>query len=304
MSEINIKDIITRISKLNNKEQLHIFNILKTNDIKYSKNSNGYFFNFIDIKEDILYKIDKCLELIESNTDLLKEMDRRRDELLLYYQKLINDKLNYNIKIKKDNYIRKLKVYDNKITSNIKRVNKLNKRVLYEKDKDIDTVMKEYLKSKSRYKKDSVYYKIHNKMKFKRSHDNKKNDHDDLNEIEEENNLCESDDIESLKYENESIKDQSDFIKDCFSDEHDIENDENEIDNIFDEKIDDFSFDEVNDENNDEVNDENNEETNEYQKHKNKIDLEITYYMKLLNQKGFVFDDNKRCLLQIEKYII
>jgi hypothetical protein len=299
MSEINIKDIIVRINKLSNKEQLHIFNILKTNDIKYSKNSNGYFFNFIDIKDDILYKIDKCLGLIESNTDLLKEMDRRRDELLLYYQKLINDKLNYNIKVKKDNYIKKLKVYDNKITSNIKRINKLRKRVLYEKDKDIDIVMKEYLKSKSRYKKDSVYYKINNKMKFKRTYDNKKNDIDDLHEIDEDNNLCESD-LGSLKYDHESLKDPSDFM---FSDENDLENVNDEIDNLFDDKIEEFSFDENNDEINDEINDETYEELNEYQKHKNTIDLEINYYMKLLNQKGFVFDDNKRCLLQIEKYI-
>jgi hypothetical protein len=31
--------------------------------------------------------------------------------------------------------------------------------------------------------------------------------------------------------------------------------------------------------------------------------LEIDYYRKLLNKQGFVFDDNKRCLLQIEEYI-
>ena len=296
---MNIKDIILRINKLNSKEQLHILNILKTNNIKFSKNSNGYFFNFIDINSDILDKIYKCLELIESNTDLLKEMDKRRNELLIYYKKLIQDKLHMNIKLKKDNYIQKLRLYDySNIKMNIKRVNKIRRKLLYDKDKDkdidIDVVMKEYLKSKSKYKKDSVYYKINIAIKSKKKYDHKKNDIDDVEEGGFDIDKCESD-MESIKDDMESIKDDSDFIKDNFSnDEYDYmtnnsDNFEKEIDMIDDEKIDDICF-----ENEDIFN----------LRGDNNIEIEIDYYKELLNKQGFIFDENKRCLLKQEEYII
>lgn len=287
---MNIKDIILRINKLNAKEQLHILNILKTNNIKFSKNSNGYFFNFIDINDNILDKIYKCLELIESNTDLLKEMDRRRNELLIYYKKLIEDKLNLNIKLKKDNYIQKLKLYDNKIRMDIKRVNKIKRRVYYDinKDKDIDVVMKEYLKSRSKYKKDSVYYKIISKIKTKKLFDNRKHETDDFDDGGYDIDKCESE-IESIKDEIESIKDDSDFIKDDFSEEEYIYNSENSDNEIYDEqfqtvieedKLDDIYYEE------------------------NNIELEVDFYKKLLNKQGFIFDENKRCLLNLEEYIV
>lgn len=287
---MNIKDIILRINKLNAKEQLHILNILKTHNVKFSKNSNGYFFNFIDINDDILDKIYKCLELIESNTDLLKEMDRRRNELLIYYKKLIEDKLNLNIKLKKDNYIQKLKLYDNKIKMDIKRVNKIKKRVYYDinKDKDIDVVMKEYLKSRSKYKKDSVYYKIMSKIRSRKLFDNRKHETDDFEDGGYDIDKCESD-IESIKDDIESIKDDSDFIKDDFSEEEYNYNSENSDNEIYDEpfqtgieedKLDDIYYEEKN------------------------IELEVDFYKKLLNKQGFIFDENKRCLLHLEEYIV
>lgn len=287
---MNIKDIILRINKLNAKEQLHILNILKTHNVKFSKNSNGYFFNFIDINDDILDKIYKCLELIESNTDLLKEMDRRRNELLIYYKKLIEDKLNLNIKLKKDNYIQRLKLYDNKIKMDIKRVNKIKKRVYYDinKDKDIDVVMKEYLKSRSKYKKDSVYYKIMGKIKTRKLFDNRKHETDDFEDGGYDIDKCESD-MESIKDDIESIKDDSDFIKDDFSEEEYNYNSENSDNEIYDEpfqtgieedKLDDIYYEEKN------------------------IELEVDFYKKLLNKQGFIFDENKRCLLHLEEYIV
>jgi len=297
---MNIKDIITRINKLNSKEQLHILNILKINNVKFSKNANGYFFNFIDINNDILDKIYKCLELIESNTDLLKEMDRRRNELLTYYKKLIEDKLNSNIKLKKDNYIKKLKLYDNNIKINIKRVNKIKKRFCYDKDKDIDIVMKEYLKSRSKYKKDSIYYKVISKIKTQKKFDNRKHDMDEFDDGGYDIDKCESD-IESIKDDIESIKDDSEFIKDDFSDgEYDYNSDnyDNDIDDdqfqigLDEDKLDEISYE---------------ENKNEYilnLKCDSNIELEIDYYKKILNKQGFVFDENKRCLLKKEEYIV
>lgn len=285
---MDIKDVIVRINKLHSKEQLHILNILKTNDVKFSKNSNGYFFNFIDINNETLDKIYKCLELIESNTDLLKEMDKRRNELLLYYKQLIEDKLNAKIKIKKDNYIQKLKLLDSNIKFNIKRVNKINKRILYDKNMDIDIVMKEYLKSKSKYKKDSVYYKINSKIRYKKSFEIKKSEREDYEEgVNVENIDIDENLDEPLDEPLDDPLDESDFVKDDFSQDEF----ENSCDNTHD-----------NDNENDNTEDDilsDNDKTNEIE-----MELEMDFYRKLLNQQGFVFDDNKRCLLQPEEYII
>lgn len=285
---MDIKDVIVRINKLHSKEQLHILNILKTNDVKFSKNSNGYFFNFIDINNETLDKIYKCLELIESNTDLLKEMDKRRNELLLYYKQLIEDKLNAKIKIKKDNYIQKLKLLDSNIKFNIKRVNKINKRILYDKNMDIDIVMKEYLKSKSKYKKDSVYYKINSKIRYKKSFEIKKSEREDYEEgVNVENIDIDENLDEPLDEPLDDQLDESDFVKDDFSQDEF----ENSCDNTHD-----------NDNENDNTEDDilsDNDKTNEIE-----MELEMDFYRKLLNQQGFVFDDNKRCLLQPEEYII
>jgi hypothetical protein len=301
---MNIKDIIVRINKLNSKEQLHILNILKTNNVKFSKNANGYFFNFIDINDNILDKIYKCVELIESNTDLLKEMDKRRNELLIYYKQLIEDKLNLNIKLKKDNYIKKLRLYDDNIKLNIKRVNRINRRVLYDKDKDkdIDIVMKEYLKSRSKYKKDSIHYKIMIKIKSKNKYEYKKCDVDNFEEDEydidpftSKDSGCETD-IESIKDDIESIKDDMHSIKDDFSQEEYTDIFENYDNKSLEDNI---SLDENN---NDSIFDNEGKHRHNF-KSDNNMELEIDYYRKLLNKQGFVFDDNKRCLLQIEEYI-
>lgn len=285
---MDIKDVIVRINKLHSKEQLHILNILKTNDVKFSKNSNGYFFNFIDINNETLDKIYKCLELIESNTDLLKEMDKRRNELLLYYKQLIEDKLNAKIKIKKDNYIQKLKLLDSNIKFNIKRVNKINKRILYDKNMDIDIVMKEYLKSKSKYKKDSVYYKINSKIRYKKSFEIKKSEREDYEEgVNVENIDIDENLDEPLDEPLDDPLDESDFVKDDFSQDEF----ENSCDNTHD-----------NDNENDNTEDDilsDNDKNNEIE-----MEVEMDFYRKLLNQQGFVFDDNKRCLLQPEEYII
>jgi small subunit ribosomal protein S4 len=73
--------------QLQEKQKVHILNILRTNEIEFTKNSNGYFFNFMSLNDQIIEKICTCLDLIESNTDLVREMDRRRNELLVYYKK-------------------------------------------------------------------------------------------------------------------------------------------------------------------------------------------------------------------------
>jgi hypothetical protein len=95
--------------------------------------------------------------------------------------------------------------------------------------------------------------------------------------------------MESIKDEIESIKDDSDFIKDDFSEEEYIYNSENSDNEIYDDqfqtviehdKLDDIYYEE------------------------NNIESEVDFYKKLLNKQGFIFDENKRCLLNLEEYIV
>ena len=67
----HIKDVIQRISKLQNKEKIHILNILRMSKVEFTKNSNGYFFNFLNIDKNIINEICNCLDLIETNNILL-----------------------------------------------------------------------------------------------------------------------------------------------------------------------------------------------------------------------------------------
>ena len=60
--DIDIKDVISRINRLNIKEKNHILNILRMTKIDYTKNANGYFFNLLQIDIDILEKICNCLK--------------------------------------------------------------------------------------------------------------------------------------------------------------------------------------------------------------------------------------------------
>ena len=57
---MDIKDIISRVNKLDNKEKLHVLNILKTHNVDFTKNTNGYFFNLTSVDEEIVIKILKC----------------------------------------------------------------------------------------------------------------------------------------------------------------------------------------------------------------------------------------------------
>ena len=56
---MDVKNIIFRINQLSHKEKHHILNILKANNIEYTKNTNGFFFNFLKIKDDTVDKIIK-----------------------------------------------------------------------------------------------------------------------------------------------------------------------------------------------------------------------------------------------------
>ena len=66
-SLVEKKAIMTRIQNLKNKKHyVQIFKIIKENNATYSQNINGVFINLINIEDDILDKIVKYLNYIDS----------------------------------------------------------------------------------------------------------------------------------------------------------------------------------------------------------------------------------------------
>lgn len=301
LNEYDLKDVINRISKLTTKEKIHILNILKIHNIDFTKNINGYFFNLSSVNDEVIQKIIKCLELIECNRDLIKEMDKRREQLLNYYKTLIENTLKKTIEERKKEYIEflTLRRENNNMYIEKKRIYKINVR----KIADPEEYMKDFYKSKNKYDKTSVYYKLLIKLKRNsgNSNYNATNHDDDIISISGGSEL--SDYISEI--DNDNDNDNIDIIED---------NENDKITDLEDE------FDELNKDNdiiseediNEDINDDNNIE-NEYdleiedtliQKQKNPIRIDdMSFYKNLLSQQGFIFNEYSKCLLIYQSYI-
>jgi hypothetical protein len=305
-NEIDIRDVITRINKLTIKEKLHIFNILKNSDTDFSKNVNGYFFNLSHVEEKIIYKMINCLELIEKNRDKIKNLDKRREEMINYYKGMIEDKLKISLTERKNNYIKKLLLCESNhnIKLNINRKNKIKKRVwAWQCKQDPDEMIKEYNKM-TKYDKDTVYYRLLTKSKTvsKNAGANR-----DTEENDEKNDI--------IYYDNDN---DNDNVDDIYNDEfNDNENDTNiyEYDEFYknDEEGEKITIDD-NDNDNDnyeEMDDDKDKSNKNKTKYTNEIDelndetteYNISYYKKLLNKHGFKFDEYKNHRLYMEEYI-
>lgn len=173
-----IRDVIGRINKLDSKEKTHILSILKATNNTFTKNANGYFFNLAVVPEEIINKIVKCVELIEKNRDLIKDMDKRRESLLIYYKGIIEETLMSSMRNKRENYLNMLRIVEH--THNMKlvinRKQTIKWRNNYSSDVDPDELIKEYNKSRHVYEKKSVYGRILAKMKAMRSGKSRGND--------------------------------------------------------------------------------------------------------------------------------
>lgn len=302
-SNIDVQNIVSRISKLNKKEKLHILNILKIHQKDYTKNAYGYFFNLSTIEHDVLKKVCKCLELIETNRDLIWEMDKRRDDVLVYYKSLIEDKLKTTIAEKYSKYLDLLRIHpmNSDLDISFRRVIKIKKRIIYDEDVDPDELMKEYTKS-MKYPKNSVHHRILACCKSIKSKNRtrKISDDDDttqsiqINDSSEavdaysEGNMSVASDTEDVGTDSHSLKDsnESESIEGSDTD-NDIEDDQTEPDQTEPDK----SIDEQTQET----------RTERSSKKKEKKEEKMSFYRRLLNMKGFEFD--KTSVLKLEDYI-
>lgn len=160
-----IKGLISRIEKLTTREKLHILNILKEKDEDYTKNANGYFFNMLNIGGDAIQKLEKCLNLIETNRDLIKEMDKRREDLLMYYKSVIEEKLRMSLMERKQRYMDMIYVRPFETSMHLK-ISKVNKQE--ENVDDPDILIKQYYNDK-KLPKESAYARLFARLKAKRS---------------------------------------------------------------------------------------------------------------------------------------
>ena len=145
------------------------------------------------------------------------------------------------------------------------------------------------------YNKNSVYFRINTQMKLnirqnrkyntQKYLDNYSNDSDTHNtmakdtDIDDDNDeICDNDNNEDIEYDEYNIDDNNDNLNEL-SDNADNENDMN-LDGNLDDNID--------MENDD--NDINN-------------DNERIYYKELLNKHGFIFNEDKDCILIFQEYI-
>jgi hypothetical protein len=312
---MDIKEIVTRVNKLDNKEKLHILNILKTHKVDFTKNANGYFFNLTNVDESIVSKVVKTLELIETNRDLIRKIDKRREELLAYYKKLIGEKIENKIKQRNEEYNDKLLLRDVQTTIDFT-FEKILKYANADNVGDPDDMIKEYNKSLLRYEKSNVYYNIITKIKAYNSNNNKNfdkknkernNNYDHISDYD-----CNDDgydyDIMDIEDDYEDI-DDLDEIRDIRDNDNDNDNDNDEE---IDEEVDEdtyYSDDKMNEDNeNDNENENDNDNDNEIDNENNdngesEMETNINFYKNLLNKKGFSFDDNKKCFLGYQEYI-
>jgi hypothetical protein len=73
------KVIMTRIQNLKSKKHyLHIYKIIKDNNVNYSQNMNGIFINLTNIEDPILDKIIEYLSYVESrNSEIDSEFYKK-----------------------------------------------------------------------------------------------------------------------------------------------------------------------------------------------------------------------------------
>lgn len=301
-----VKTLINKIKSLNTNEKIHILSILKAHNIDYTKNYNGYFFNLDKIDESIANKLNQCIELIETNRDLIFSLDRKRDEHLKYYKTLIESKLNETIASKTKNYVCKLIVKsDESFRPYIKKKNKI--LCIKKKENKIidpDLLIKEY-NSQQKYNKDSVYYRLFQickvsarKVKITTSSENfiynlsdlqDEGDYDikDDIDIDVDDADVEADDVDAEADEAEEIE-----IDDTES--HAIDS----KDNIEDE----YCTDDVDIEIGAEIDDKEDSDNENIEDDNDK--LKVEFYKNLLKiNHGFEFDYDKDIKMTYEEYI-
>ena len=312
--KIYLKNIINKITELDVKEKINVLNFCNNNNIPFSKNTNGYFFNFTECKYSVIYELNKLVNIIEINKQKIKEVDLQRikkeEELKILLKKQefeiqnnINTQQLNKLIIKPDSIFLKINPIYN--IRNLHKLNTFTEQEWNNKMKEIDLKMKRNIRGNYNIAKTSSAYqrilKIIKSKKKQYSTQEKEVSEDVKLDIEDEN---ENDLGENL--------------------EETLENKDAELDEELDDEIKDVEeLDEENDEENesetieqeDKEDKEDKEDEEEYEQDPNYYDepneLETKSILKLdirnikakLKAKGFIFNEDNDCILKIEELI-
>lgn len=94
-----IKSIIDRVNSLDCFHHTDIYNILKKYNLKFSKNNNGFFFDFESVSDDAIEELFQYFEVNEQRKNATLNVNENSDtETVLEKDKEINDEINDEIK--------------------------------------------------------------------------------------------------------------------------------------------------------------------------------------------------------------
>ena len=289
-----IKELIVKISKLNQKEKKHILNLLISKNLEFTKNANGYFFNLNShqVSIELIDLLYENITLMEKRRNIIIDIDKTRDIMINECKKLIESNLNESIKLKIEQYNNKIKIQNNTdILINFSKITNTRTEQKEESDEN----------EKKGYSKNSIYSKILSSLRssiIRNKTKQEKDRNDNFDDIDNVSNYGFNDD--DMADDDNDIIDNDIIDNDIINvdiDDDDIENNLENNDfienNLENDELDDLI--EINDIIDNEINIENeNDITNEDEK---------LYYKKLLNNHGFKFDEDKHCLLVYQEYI-
>lgn len=278
---VNVKELINKISRLNQKEKEHVLKLFIGKNIQYTKNVNGYFFNLCtsNITPDVLKSINDGINLMEKNRNLLNDIDKKRDLMLRQCKELIENKLNDTIKSKQYDYFNKIRLIPNNMNIDYI-ISKITKKY-YSKlsDYNIDNFDKKTII----YNKNTVYFRLNTVMKLNVRQNKMTNvDYNNYDYGENDFGNCTSEIGDAdIDVDVGEIDDNIDVV-DTVGGDIDCDG---SGENLFDVTDDDVNSDI----------DEMEVDTDSKEK---------LYYKQLLNSYGYTFNEDKTCSLVYQDYIV
>jgi len=278
---VNVKELINKISRLNQKEKEHVLKLFIGKNIQYTKNVNGYFFNLCtsNITPDVLKSINDGINLMEKNRNLLNDIDKKRDLMLRQCKELIENKLNDTIKSKQYDYFNKIRLIPNNMNIDYT-ISKITKKS-YSKlsDYNIDNFDKKTII----YNKNTVYFRLNTVMKLNVRQNKMTNvDYNNYDYGENDFGNCTSEIGDAdIDVDVGEIDDNIDVV-DTVGGDIDCDG---SGENLFDVTDDDVNSDI----------DEMEVDTDSKEK---------LYYKQLLNSYGYTFNEDKTCSLVYQDYLV
>ena len=92
MEDLKLDLLKDRIEKLEKFHQIHILEILVTNNVPFTENRNGIFINMIKVNPDIIKKIREYLLYVSSQNNQLETTEQLKQQLKYNYFKDNKDK--------------------------------------------------------------------------------------------------------------------------------------------------------------------------------------------------------------------